>query len=385
MALVNYIPETGVGRFNAKVVGNEFRVKVKFYVVNNSQKPLLDGDFENFKDRFLELVKEHWEGKYGFHRGSQTVRPVFDFEFIDDDSLADTAHFVIDLKNSNIASENVSRNAPVRFKQLQDTGLYFPAAASFFASSINTSGSSILIKNDLPKMFPMYIDTNAGALSRQSSTMVTNVGRQIAHLHSNIGISVTAYGHAKGNAQTAVVNLLQNAGLTKISTRMSKKCLQPKHWGKDSASKWSGHTDYVKVALKSTMDDGLFAQSNLFTYPAAVVHEFGHMLGLQDEYACLAQAAAQKMVELNFIETTEMNTYLDNHAKMSRVDGEEAQRGQKRFIKMCNQAGVEPPHFGRYTANIMSAGNIYEPCHFVTLRAALCVETGRDDWKIVSI
>jgi len=54
----------------------------------------------------------------------------------------------------------------------------------------------------------------------------------------------------------------------------------------------------------------------------------------------------------------------------SRIDGDEAQTGQREFITLCNRAGVEPPHSGRHTANIMSAGNNYEPCHFVTLWAS---------------
>jgi hypothetical protein len=385
VALSNHLPKTGVGRFDADVVGNKLQITHRFYLINNANKPLAMNDFVAFQDAFEDLVQTHWQDKYGFKRGAQTLEPEFVFDFLDDDTIADTAHFVIDVKDSNLPSELVSRNAPERFKNLQQSGVYFPASASLFSASVRNPSSHVLIAQDLPTMFPFYVDTNNGNLSPQSTRLLTQLAKQVAQLRPGIGVEVTAYGAAKGTAGAQVRGLLRGAGLTSVSSRQSKKFLQPSHWGKTSLSKWSGHSDYVKVTLTSDLDASLFAQSNLFTYPAAVVHEFGHMLGLQDEYACLAAAAAQKMVDLNFIDIAEKTSYESNHAAMSRVDKQEAQDGQKAFIKLCSKCGVEPPHFGRYTNNIMSAGNVYEPCHFVTLWAALCELTGHDDWQIVKL
>jgi hypothetical protein len=362
MVLTNFMPATGVGRFDADLQGDELQIIHKFLLVNDTTKPLTDGDYEQYKVRFKQLVREHWQDKYGFQRGTRVVRPKFKLKFLDDDAGAASAHYVVNLRDGRGGSENVSRKPAMRFKNLADSGLYFPASSSLFSGSIQNPGSHVLIASDLPTMFPFYLDAVGGALTSQTQKLLKQYLGQVAKLNAAARVEVTGYGQGSGLVQT-VLGLLRGVGLTNASARMSKKWLQPKFWGKTSTSKWSGHSDYLKVSLGTDLGANLFQNSNLFTYPAAIVHEYGHMLGLQDEYACLATTAAQRLVDLNFIDTTEKAAYEANHAQGARTDSDEAQAGQVAFVELCHAAGVEPAHFGRQTTSIMSAGNEYQPCH----------------------
>lgn len=384
MPLTNFMPSTGVGRFDADVEGETLVITHKFFLVNDMTKPVTETDYEAFKTRFKHLVKEHWQGKYGFKRGNQTVSPKFKLRFIDDEGDAAGAHYVINLRDGKGGSENVSRKPAQRFQNLANSGLYFPASSSLFSGSINNPGSHTLIASDLPRLFPFYVDVLGGALSQQTDALLKQYMGQVAKLRSDAKIEVTGYGQGTGLVQP-LIGTLRALGLTNVSSRASKKFLQPKFWGKTSTSRWSGRSDYIKVILGSDIPANVFQSSNLFTYPATVVHEYGHMLGLQDEYACMAAAAAQRMVELDFIDTSEKHAYENNHYAGARIDSDEAQAGQVAFIELCKDAGVTPPHFGGQTSSIMAAGNEYLPCHFVTLRAALKKLSGQDDWIITKI
>ena len=384
MALTNFMPSTGVGRFDADFAADTLTITHKFFLVNDMTKPVSASDYEHFKSRFKDLIKTNWQDKFGFKRGTVTVKPRFKLKFIDDDTAAATAHYVVNLRDGKGGSENVSRKPAQRFQNLAESGLYFPTSSSLFSGSINNPGSHTLIAGDLPRLFPFYVDIVGGGISQQTTALLKQYLGQVAKLNAAISVEVTGYGMGSGQVPN-VIGLLRGVGLTNVSSRMSKKFLQPKFWGKTSTSKWSGHSDYVKVTLGSDVPANAFQSSSLFTYPATVVHEYGHMLGLQDEYACIGVAAAQRMVELDFIDASEKQTYENNHYISARTDSDEAQAGQVAFIELCKDAGVTPAHFGGQTSSIMAAGNEYLPCHFVTLCAALKQLTGHNDWTIVPI
>src|SRR6185436_9611851 len=82
-ALKNYEPETTVGRFDAKLEGNHLDIKIKIFIdsaLDQEQQAL-------FKLRFEPLVKEHWEGKFGFKCTNPayplTYEPQFRIKYVD--------------------------------------------------------------------------------------------------------------------------------------------------------------------------------------------------------------------------------------------------------------------------------------------------------------
>ena len=147
------------------------------------------------------------------------------------------------------------------------------------------------------------------------------------------------------------------------------------------------------MSLSGGLDTGNFniATQPLLTYPAAAVHEFGHMLGLMDEYSCLSKAASDKMLEFLFIEANEQQQWESFNPQGLPINSisQNVDEGQRTFIKYCSKARVEPPHFGQHTMSIMASGSLFLPCHFVTLWAAIVEMTKgtatEAEWSIVKI
>jgi hypothetical protein len=377
-----FIPKTG-GRFDAAIAGNDIKITHKFGLINDASKPLTQTDFDQWKLKFTTLIKSHWEGKYSFKRGSTTCTPKFLQIFEEDATNMADAHYVIRVRDGQGGSELVSSKPAMIFDALAQQGLYFPMASNLAAGSVNPTTSFQMIAQSMPSFFPCYVDTFGGALKPQTKAHVGSLARQVAGVNPNQKLYVTAYGTSKTASRTVVVNELRGGGLVNVHARESKKMLNPSNWGTSSHSRASGRTDYVKISLDEDIDVALLQQSALYTYPAAVVHEFGHMLGLKDEYACLSDRAASKMVKLDFIDASDKNVYMNMHMNSARTETTEVAEQQREFVKYCKEAGVVPTTFGQYTSSIMSAGSEFHPCHFVTIWAALVHLSRHDDWTIV--
>lgn len=379
----NFCPKTGVGRFDAKMVGNTLDVKVKLHVssaLDNTQQTQFGLLFEN-------LVRQHWENQYGFqctnHAFPGVYKPVFRVKFTADMM---NAHFVLNLLEGGGGTENIGRD--VYFKVPKTHTGFAPTTAQLYTGSVQPTNSSGDILRDLENSFPLYVDMNGTVPSPHSASQLKLLGAQLAKVNANISVRVTAYGTNRAQKRNAIVTLLNNCGLANVTERHSKKPFFTR-----STSRSTGGTDYVKVTIPNGLNAGTFnlATQPLFTYPAAGVHEFGHMLGLQDEYSCLSKRASDQMLEFHFIEASEQNqweSFNPTQAPVNTISGR-VDEGQRKFIKYCNKARVEPPHFGQHTISIMSNGSLFMPCHFVTLWAAL-VEmtqgmTSADEWSIVKI
>ena len=377
-----FIPKSG-GRFDTALVGNDINITHKFGLVNDVTKPVAQMEFDQWKTTFHTLITTHWEGKFSFTRAATTVTPKFFQVFEEDTTQMADAHYVIRLRDGQGGNELVSSKPAQIFEQLQKDGYYFPMASTLASGSVKATNSSGLIATSLPTFFPCYVDTFGGAMKPQTQAHLAHLARQVAGVKANLKIYVTAYGNSKTTSRNAVINVLQNNGLLNVNARESKKFLKPSTWGTASQSRASGRTDYVKISLDEDIDVSLLQTSALYTYPAAVVHEFGHMLGLKDEYACMSDKAVSKLVKLDFIDASEKDVYLNMHMNSARTETDEVMTQQAAFVKYCKKAGVEPTTFGNYTTSIMSAGSEFLPCHFVTIWAALVELSGHDDWTIV--
>jgi hypothetical protein len=92
-------------------------------------------------------------------------------------------------------------------------------------------------------------------------------------------------------------------------------------------------------------------------------HEFGHLLGLPDEYE---------------------NPVADSH---SDADIKAKATVKRNYLVLCQRAGVVPPTFPSHTSSMMSDGMTMMQWHFVTIWEALVHMTGHyideGDWSIV--
>jgi hypothetical protein len=377
----NFCPKTGVGRFNAKLEPNELQVKVKLHV-----KTALDADQRGaFEGRFLPLIKQHWEDQYAFRCSKPAYpdlyKPIFEIKYVDDMMKS---HFVLNLLDGVGGSELVARDA--YYKATGDG--FKPTSANLFSGSVLPTNSSGDLLRDLKASFPFYVDMVGNNPSTHAAAQLKSLAKQLAGVDANVSVRVTAYGPNRGQKQTAVMQILTASGLANVTARSSKKSIFS-----TSQSKATGSTSYVKVSLAKGLDTSAFDPTTkpLFTYPAAAVHEFGHMLGLMDEYACLSKEASDKMLEFNFIDAAEQQQW-ENFNPNGQLDTAIAARvaeGQRKFIKYCAKASVEPPHYGQHSISVMSSGSEFRPCHFVTLWAAI-VEmtqgaTNESDWSIVKV
>lgn len=121
-----------------------------------------------------------------------------------------------------------------------------------------------------------------------------------------------------------------------------------------------------------------------------VVHEYGHMLGLPDEYLCMSEKTEQTMVDIFKLSADNVNTFKGSARSIADVKktptGERIPhivKHQMSFVELCARANLVPPEFGRLTTSIMSNGMVFHPHHFVTLWEAVCHITDFDDWKIL--
>jgi hypothetical protein len=375
----NFCPKTGVGRFDAKLVGNTLDVKIKLHV-----KSALDTTQQTqFKNLFETLVKQHWENQYGFQCTNPAYpgvyKPVFRIKS-EDDMM--NSHFVLNLLEGGGGTESVARTT---YYQVPKTHTGFaPTVAQLYTGSVQPTNSSGGVLEDMKNSFPFYVDLVGNVPSPHAASQLKLLATQLAKVTPSVLVRVTAYGTNRAQKRTGIIQLLTNCGLTNVLARTSKKSVLT-----TSKSKTTGGTNYVKVSIPNGVDTGTFDVNTqpLFTYPGAAVHEFGHMLGLMDEYSCLSKKASDQMLQFNFIEASEQQqweSFNPNQAPINTISGT-VDEGQRKFIKYCQKAHVDPPHFGQHTFNIMANGSFFQPCHFVTLWAAIVAMTGDNGWSIVKI
>ena len=378
----NFCPKTGLGRFNAKLEVNQLKVKIKLHVataLDALQRTAFEGLFEN-------LVKQHWENKYGFQCTNvsypNVYKPVFEVKFVPEMM---NSHFVLNLLDGVGGTENVGRDV---YYKAKDKEGFKPTTVQLYTGSVQPTNSSADLLRDMKASFPFYVDLVGNNPSPHATTQLRLLGKQLAGTAPNTNVRVTAYGTNRTQKRTGIIQILTNCGLTNVTARTSKKSFLT-----TSRSKATGGTEYVKVSVPAGVDTSAFDVTThpLFCYPAAGVHEFGHMLGLQDEYTCLSKAASDKMVDLNFVDANEQAQW-EKFNPQGTLDGTISARvaeGQRKFIKYCAKARVEPPHYGQHTISVMSSGSQFEPCHFVTLWAAVVEMTKATateaQWSIIKI
>lgn len=122
-----------------------------------------------------------------------------------------------------------------------------------------------------------------------------------------------------------------------------------------------------------------------------ICHEFGHMLGLPDEYICLTRASRDllKTLDINKARSefsVEKWLAFQEVATGIRRDNPITSRNQVEFLALCREADVQAPHFGRKSSSLMSAGSRFLPCHGVTLWQCIGHLTAGtldpEDWRI---
>jgi len=126
---------------------------------------------------------------------------------------------------------------------------------------------------------------------------------------------------------------------------------------------------------------------------APLVHEFGHMLGLPDEYNLLCSESVDTMVGIGVMGPNakmikEDEARLKDFGAASSLSSKSPRitAHQKAYIELCRDAGMPPPVFGKSTPSMMSVGTKFMAHHCVTVWKALCDMTKDhvkpDEWVV---
>lgn len=119
-----------------------------------------------------------------------------------------------------------------------------------------------------------------------------------------------------------------------------------------------------------------------------VNHEFGHMLGVPDDYVGMSPAAKTKFQNYRFVgDGLDLTAQPEYDVKAPGPPTAELQYAQEHFIDLCERAGVPiPMSFGMKTNALMGSGDEMLPHYYATVWEALTMLvapiTPEKWWKI---
>ena len=365
----NFIPRTGIGRFDVECVPATGRMTIETCLYLNIMDTT---DANAFKTQFAQAVPQTWNQKWKFTCvkpgfNNLTIAPQFRLSFEND---FDQAHYVVNVSESIFGKEKVSR---------QD---YYKAKGDFKPKTAQLGGMSSLqqldfskdIVRDLGHLFPFHAKcpVTSGSLSPMTVETLRRLGQQIASISANFAVYLKAGGGRATVNMGMVRQVLQAAGCTNILER--KRTFK--------------YNNEVVVTLKDDLESAMPAVTPVeFSYPSTVAHEYGHMLGLVDEYNCLSRTASDKLAQLSFIAGNEQTVYENLHSPTANKMENEFADSQREQIALCKEADVSAPSFGFKSASIMSSGRVVQANHMVTIWQCLVDmmkdDTAAADWKIV--
>lgn len=366
-----HVPPGGLGCFSARYVPLTGRMTVtvkvcpRFRSINGGRMP--DDVGRNFMRAFELKIPEYWNDRFRFictKRGFEDIAVTPEFQVVWS-SLAD-AHY--DLSIQDYDGMTFVRDVPDRHMAGKPAYRHKPFA-QFTTNDIEANtlckAGKLLEAIRKPVVVAVNTASDQSLLSMAAIERLRFHALDIAHVligHPEPRLTITGPGPAGTTFAKLVGNVLMQLGLqAKYSYRSH------------------GPPDIVTLTLDSQQIATASAQimGNIAQFPQfaqyAVVHEFGHMLGLPDEYMCcgtntvaiMAQhgMAAQSAAEQSALEnntTTKQQKFSAGIAKT-----------QEEFIKLCALFGVVAPPFGRANQSLMSAGHTFLPAHAVTVAHAL--------------
>ena len=364
----NFAPTTGIGRFDAECSPARGVITIETCLYLN----MLDTtDEKSFATQFAQLVPQTWNDKFMF----KCTKPGFDIDIkpkfrLRFESDFNESHYVVNVSESIFGKEKVSRQ-----DYFQAKGAYKPKVAQLGGmKALAPVDFTAPILEELASLFPVHVKVPlvGGNLSPHATDTLRLVGRHLSKLNPKPTLYLKSGGSKASVNMQMVAGVLQAGGAGQIVQR--KRNFKYKN--------------EVVVTLKDDLDDAAAgAAATQFSYSSTVVHEYGHMLGLTDEYNCLSRTASDKLAELRFIDASEQYVFENLHAPGAHVMENEFADSQREQVALCHRAGVAAPQYGFKSDSIMASGRDVHPGHMVTIWECLVdmmsEYTAAADWKIV--
>jgi hypothetical protein len=379
-----FVPSTRRGKFEAKYAprSGHLNITVRLNAEFEASWTEFFGPLEKsrLKASFVEAVPRYWNGHCQLHctRHGWTdinVAPRFAIDFQDTSS-----HFrMVMTRESALARGNphgrecrgfVSLNQvtgvagkdrlEVRDFQVSDFNhkLVGTTTAANDRTALETalrnSGGVVTLVATQPVVTLTFADGSDDAAGFQAvlAQFVTAANRQLKGSHP---IPVLVKGFAKATEAGALAGTRATAVNTALTGLLLKNPVTIEAPGAGKAA--------VEVKIDRDYEDSFERDERVFAYNVAA-HEYGHMVGLPDEYENPQGDAA------------DVNT----RAKAIVKTG---------FLALVGEVGLVPPVFPSHTSSMMSDGMTPMVWHYVTAWQALTYLTSQylapDEWEILSI
>jgi len=376
--LRDHHPPTGLGAFDIDFnpATGQLTTTVRYALefIDTPNYTWAAGAKTSFKSEFSQRVADFWNGKFAIactQPGWDNVRVTPVFAFTED---AGNPHFRIKCMPTRGASNTAVRPDGTAKFGMEATSL--TANADMQRNSVKRDLKvPTIIPGGVPSTGPgqgaQFTMTSLEILRRLAENAITAFGAKA----KNVRVDVTGFGSDDGKKNAERVrDTLERFGL---------KC----DWSLHSKSKApTGVAALMGVIVAfNEKDVDKYASVGALADPkmsqATIVHEFGHMLGLPDEYNALCSSSAAELVGLGrmghgvepMIRLDDMSVSAKEAAKSDAIE-----RNQQAFVQLCGQANVPVPPFGRANDSVMSCGSRFLPCHCVTVWDALCQATQAD-------
>jgi len=379
-----FVPATGRGKFSAKYAPRTGHLNISVRLSAEFEAGWLDffGPFEKsaLKESFREAVPRYWSGQCQFHctRHGWTdinVAPRFGVEFQDTSS-----HFRMVMTRESeqsrtnphmrecrgFVSLNQVTGAPgkdrmeVRDFQVSDFNHKLGGATTAsndrvaLETALRQSGATVAVVATQPVATLTFADgsNNAAGFQGILQQFVTVANRQLKGSHP---VPVLLKGFANATEAGALAGQRASAVETILTGLNLKNPVTLEAAGAGKAA--------VEMKIDRAYEDSFTRDERAFQYNVAA-HEYGHMIGLPDEYE---------------------NPQMGDADVVSR-----AKASVKRdFLALAGQAQVAIPVFPSHTSSMMSDGMTPMIWHYVTAWQALTYLTSQylepDEWEIMMI
>lgn len=399
LQLLRHIPSTELGLFDARYnpATGELSIDVKFeihkFIRGGHITEWKESDKEKFLKTFQSKINEYWNDRFMIKClkpgwTDVVAIPVFSFRKVDSGF-----HYSI-----KIAGTSGTSNTAVRTYQtdhdrkvkgdIDYATAVFGAQASDRYANAKSQNKNILDALRLPLNVPVGTHSTGGQFSFPAMSLMQTYAENVNYVFSGVRnkpmIKITGVGSKTKKDADRVASVLKTfrvlnpikttSGVRRFGRSAPKgERVVTVEWDNLVAFDAAIPRDYEAIPLASQ---------------ATIAHEYGHMLGLPDEYNVLCSQSTDFFAENSLIRSKgEGDVHLGNNpANNQNAQSETIAKNQKEFVRLCGQAGIVAPPFGRPNICIMSGGSVFKDYHCITVWEALCKMTASTvrpkDWRI---